>query len=659
MSSPGINSSGGDISQLYQQQQIAPKDDLGEVFADGRAVEMQQDSLGQSPTVDKQLKQLGEDTSAPKLFPPSDKMAHASDQQITNLKQMIQSLGSGEIGNLKASLPFASREDPEVQMALGGMQGQKQLDALASIGLESLPDLSSLNFANISFPSPGAIDPTASVQQQKAQLFSNQVDTAGKQVQMAGAEAAALPSGTPNADSLNTFLAAISQAISELQKFLGGLQTGGGGSARSGQPAEPGAQVQKGKSEAAAGPSTGGAGPMGDLLGPIADTFKGVPVIGDLLSGGGGLGGGLGDMLSGVTNMDVPILGDLLKSVADMTSGIPIVGDTYKMLADKPMIVVLGAVTFAAGTALTLTLGPMAPVVGITGATLVMGGLMLSDGGEGGMLKDIPVVGGLVGGSGGLGGNPLSSSPLDDGKLGKFLRSDIPIVGDMFKGYTELFAPIPILGDLMAWGGDNQMAFGIGVTLMCCCAPMLLPVAIPVIMTVMGDGDKMPIIGDLLGGGKPVDKSADSKANSHAGETIAVVNAYGVTTKTIAEDGGVAEENAQMAAQIQKLIAMLVSMKAAAQNGNQAPVPSAQMLSIVENLSAHGIGGEAFKQAITAGQRGDTEGMVSSISKGFSDTGTNTDSIASLFNFGGGAFKLDDTFSVDGFKDTIMSLIPA
>ncbi|MDP1836488.1 MAG: hypothetical protein Q8K75_11265 [Chlamydiales bacterium] len=765
---------GGDVSQVYQPA-VADTDDLGQIFTDGRAAELQGDSISKSTEMDKQIKSLSEDSSSPKLFPSNEQANTASKEQVKDLQQTIKNLAGGDVQAFLQGLPPEVQQaikegNPDAQMLLGNVQGQKQLEALASLGLQTVPDVSNLNLKGTTFPGPGPIDSTAPLGDQMAQILSNQVDSSGKAMQMAGAEAAALPPGTPGGDSLAAFLSSISGAISKLQEYLGTVQQadlkGNAGQAVDagsdrGQLAQSAAAEKK---ESGGGGLFGGLGDMlggipiiGDLLGGgggglggLTDMFSGIPIIGDLLGGGGG--GGIGDMFSGLMGGDVPILGDMLKGLADMTSGIPIIGDLMKTLGDNPMMAVVGAVTFVAVTAMAMCTGPFAPLIGAGAAALVMGGMgmMSGEGGMGDMFKDIPILGdlmgslggimgggggsskssssdeegassgggtggdmlgGLMGGGGGTGGDMLggimgggggssstgegssgggsSSSSSGDsggggmlgglmggggggggggdgGMLGGILPSELPLVGGMVSGVTDMFSGIPLIGGVADWVGDNQGAAlltGVLSVVAFPFAPLLTPLIGMGMMGLTGGMDQIPILGDLLGGdmlgGIMGGGGSSDKAAQQSGQSNAVADAYGSTAQKIAEESGVSEENSEIVGQLQKLISMLVAIKAAAAGGGTPTIPTDQMLAIVQDLSAQGVGGAAFQQAIAAGQSGDSAGMVNALSQGFADAGGDPTAIAGAVNAGGEQIKSSSDLRGDGFADTIMSLIPA
>jgi hypothetical protein len=670
----------------YIQPQVDGTD-LDQVYSDGRVGElmatMGSDILESANRPAGSERSQANDPSSPDLPASDENAAAASEQQVKNMQNIMQQLATGNAKDiikqlnippeLKAALlRGGDSAEQAVQILSGQLSGKAQMEALAQLGLKTVPVMDGLSPSSFGFPSPGPVDPLAPLGRQQAQLAMNQMDSTAKAAQIVGAEA---KNGTPGGDSLAAFLATISKAIQDLQQFLGSVQQADlkGNLGQSTEAGGDAGQVAEAKREEAEKKAKEQAG--GGLFGGLSGLLGGIPIIGDLLGGAQG-GGMFGDMFSGMGN--IPIVGDLMDSLGGMLEGIPIIGDLFKGLGGEDGLGgMLGGIV---SMALMVMLFPI--------SLLLMGGMMgggqagaeMAEEGTGEVQEKKSKsknAGGPDAAAKGAEASATASKEAVDkdkkveknesksdggGLLGGLFGGgggDIPIIGDMLKGFTDLFSGIPIIGDLI--GGDNPMGMLL-MGVLCIACPVMIPVLLLLGVVGGGEGGNIPIIGDLLGGdgglgglfGAGGDKSSkDAKA---AGNAVATSEAYGTATKQLLEDSGVSEDNAQLVAQIQKLISMLVSLKAAAQGGDISAIPTDQIMSIVEELSAKGIGGDSFKQAIALGQSGDAQGMINAISKGLP---TNPADIASLMSKGSAGLVSNADLNVARYTDTIMSSIPA
>lgn len=641
MSSPIDNNS--DLSFLFINNEEIGQ--LAEELGVGQLSLLQTDMLYKSTVESKAT--INADSDSPQL-PPADPEALAvSQQQMAKLHKMKSTLVEQKMSGLLASLPpdlqaayqlgmqEASR-DQQIQGAK--IQSQQQIEAMASLGLESIADSSSYDYSTLSFPPPGKIEATDPFEKQQAQYAANQIYTAGHQVQMLKAES--------SSDSLSAFLASISKAITELQEYLGTVQNADlkGSLGQSTEAGGDRAQIDAAKREEAKESSNplGALGGLGDLImSPIQAILKIIPGLGSLFGKGEG---SLGSMFGGLMGTDIPILSDLLKGISDMTSGIPLVGDITKLMEENPTAALIAGIVGLCAMGPAIVMGPFAIVAGLGAAALVFGGLMLLSGKE----EDIPLLGDIM-------SLVDTSSPTTQktekksaetgegaGAQKKPNREDRGVKGGLMDGVMAM-SGIGTIQSLLGKGSsessesssDSSGLFGGGIGDLLSLTGIgmigkltgsntlssLFPSACfmsPITMLFSGDAGKTPILEDAVG-------TATTDVQS-AGQSAALSDLYGATVKQIAEDEGVSAQNAELIGQIQKLIAMLVQLKAAIQNGGST-ISTAEITEVVKNLSAEGVGGDSFKEAVAAGERGDLQTMIEFLSGGFNEVGVDIDKV--------------------------------
>ncbi len=424
-----MDSSIGGGSYMPQQQQASPdptqkkpegeggqqvKKNDGANAADPALLALQTDSVlnaMMSEIASEYENTVNSASDSPDPEEPEEGTAAASDEKVAGLKSALQRVGKNELAQLKSGLPpniqaalEMGSKDPAIQNLQQNIQATANYSALATLGLEAVPEMKAIDFSQItSVPSPGpvtGIDPA----QQQMQLLSNQIDSAGKAAKIAGAEAAAV--GTPDGDSLAAFLKSVGDAIADLQEFMGTLE-GSSATSKFAKAQTSAVEDQSQLQEAAVsnrdsgggGGLLGGLGSGGDMLGGLTNMIPGLSGLTGMIPGMGDGGGGTGaDMLSGLLGGVTGGLGgggglgDMLSGVMGPFEGLPIIGDLTKSLSD-PFSGLMGMVGSLGSTAMQVMLFPASMLLNMLG----MGGIL---GGEGGG-SGIPIIGDLMGGGGG------------------------------------------------------------------------------------------------------------------------------------------------------------------------------------------------------------------------------------------------------------------
>jgi len=438
-------------------------------------------------------------------------------------------------------------------------------------GMQPIP--TSEQVANLKVGGPGPVDPSSSPLQQNTQVLINDAAFLENTSRIIGGEAAEMPDG-PQKESLMGFLASIDAAIADLKGILDKIQQGEGVTGKEGMGkaavtdlADWNAKAAKRQEEAEKAKDEGKGGPFGDLTDSL-----GLGALGDM-SGMDFLSESLdfGGLMEGF-ELDGLMEGFELDGLMD---GLKLDGLTEGLGLDS------------------------------------FGGIFEGDlmGGIGDFLTDPGVIMAVVGSSIGTAVFPYAvpwSTMLGAGlglMLGGMLGGEDSMSGGMLND-------TPLVGDLL---GED----GIGGTM-------------------SGVVGGIPIIGDLFGGGggsSSKGASRDEIKDRIASRRASQGTANGAVSHTVAKRGaeldGVAEENAELAADIQKLIQLLMAMK----NGGDPAAMSGELSELLNKIGGADVPGlqghDAFfsqmQQAAGFAESGDYDAMIESIDKGFQSEGYDTD----------------------------------
>ncbi len=661
---------GGDVSPMYATQ--GPQaSQQAKGAADPTLGEQTSDTIAQSPQVTLTKKQYVSDAGSPQLHPFDPSAAAASDKAIQEFQDAVAAAKKGNIKNFINGLPPQLKElmqsqssNPKVQALLGQLDAQTRTTVLASLGLKATPQLQPLNMSDVKkLPKPGPINPSASAGAKNAQHLSNTIQATQHSIKIVTAQAAV----THGAKSTEAFLQAISNAINNLQQFIGTIQQSMNNKGQWGHDITSLAdwnwiaakqQQQMQSSGNGSGSGIGGLlnslGPAGNVIGGVVNAvgslFDGLPFIGSLFKG---VFGGISAVTGGLDTLmsaNVPIISNLLNAVASMTDGIPFVGKLAQEMAKKPMLS-----TLAIAAALPMML--LGPAGMLLASTFLMG------------LATLGVAGS------GSSSDKSSSSQKDDDNKGLFAEikeksksvfsANIPVVGDLIKQVTGMVSGIPILGQMGALVGDNQgLALIAGVALGACClalgpAGLVLGSQVAVMvfgggMIMEGKGSQIPIIGDLFKMGsssaasKPVAEAVDEGPRPAyiAGHMVADTRVGAATVGNLAQNFTSANQGTvKLIAAITQLIALLTRLKAQVSGGgaiSSGDIPTDQLLAIVSNLNPAGLAskggavgqfGQLCQAAQEQGKQGDSVGMVNDLMAAVSKLGSNPADLAEIAQY--------------------------
>lgn len=615
MSAPIGGGSGFDYYTLLQNYQIQDVENSTEAETNEVLVPPhQQDTLQASDVDGVDLSPFIVGLDAPIPIPPDPQILAASNEDITNFENLVRDSSDAMVQNYIAAMPQSiqvayatGKQDPQLDQLMGQMTTTAQMGTIGSLGLKSIPQADPVDDSSVSsLPPPGKFDATASPAQQKAQLLSNGMESTLNASKILSAQAELTAGGGAEAGSLSAFLKAIGDAITELKQFLGSMaqkdlkinlgQAVDAGSDAATLHQHKIEQAIKDQQAAAAGPG-GIFGFIQDLvsifISPILSLF-GI----DPLGGTGGMFSGLQSFSKKILDADVPLIGSLLRQLSKMTEGIPIVGQITQMLADHPMLLVLACV---GGMMMTAGL-PFGAV--IFGPTLFTLGLLV----EGGKL------------------------PFVDDLLGT--NGEVPVIGGLISKLSGLIEQIPIAGDMFkSAGGDNQQAVLAGMITFAVLALTGGILLAPLLALLT-----MALYSSMSGQTAPTNQEKPNAA-AQRGSTTAVTNGASSLAKKVAKDRELSESNAELMVQIQKLISILLQMQAAAQGGTVGPIPTEQLMGILNQLSAAGLSSPQLEKAKKLGNNGDLPGMMSALADAYGQYGSDASKqVAALDGIGSSTF---------------------
>ncbi len=625
--------------------------------------------------------------NAPALPPPNAQTAAASDQLVQKLQAQYQNVKGQQTQALMATLPPSTQalikngNSEDAQVAKGAVQSTANMAALAQVA--NVPTAQPLNPSAVtSIPAAGPVSPTAPPEQQQAQLLSNTLTSTTNTTQIASAAAASTSSSSGT--SISAFMAAVGEAISNLEAFVGKLEN----NTTSDQSAEVAqATAQDNSTLLNSAESQQSSSGSGGLLGGLLGGGSGGGLLGGLggmLGGGSGGGGivsdllsvvepgglmkmlGLGSLLSNIPLVG-PMLGGLIGTSGDPSSGVS--GEINSTIG-------LGGTTTSGSTTTpapttTTTAAPAAatpaysPTGGATAPSTTSGALALAGSSNAAAqttaLAPTPTTGTVIqppaaaqtptttsttaapasttSSSGGLLGGLLGGG--SGGGLGSIVSMLMP--GGLMKelGLGSLLDQIPIIGPMLGGliGTSSDPSSGVSGTMTgmlglngSSSSSSTSPTSTGSILSTGAQaqslGANIPILGDLTGSSS---SSTPPTPAESVGNSIPASIAQGTIASNVAQSGGASSSNAALIAQIMQIITVLKSVQAGMAGGHMSAssIPTGQLMTMMTQLKSDGFGSTPptsagatdLANAMKYGSSGDSANMVVALSNAMASSG--------------------------------------